>query len=123
MGLRLSLESCGYGVGVTVGAGVAVNVAVGVGALRSMVIVPSCVISVSDVPAVSHSETPDRARGEVPALTVANQNVAKASAPVGPGWLPVVLHPNVTLLKAIVGAGHVTVRPVEPRKAPLVTLT
>ncbi len=37
--------------------------------------------------------------------------------------MPLVLQLKVRLLAVVVGAGQVTVRPVEPRKAPLVTLT
>ncbi len=43
--------------------------------------------------------------------------------PFGPAGTPVVEQPNETLFAPVVGAGQLTDRAVDPRKAPFVALT
>ena len=118
-------------VGVLVAVLVAVAVAVGVFVLVG-VLVAVGEINVSEPPeivndsgelAVSVSETPDSVSAVVPSETVENWIVVRMPAPIGPVAAPVVEQPNVTLLAPVVGGGQVTLRPVEPRNAPLVALT
>ena len=80
MGLRLSLESCGYGVGVTVGAGVGIGVDAGV----LIVIWPSSVAIGIGAPNVSLSRTLENVRSVVPSATAPNTTVASVPDPTGP---------------------------------------
>ncbi len=110
---------------VSVDVAVAVAVAVAVGVVPAgeiNVIEPLVVVAVSDEPPVSSSRTADSVRVEIPAETVENCTRARLPSSFGPGCAPAVEHPNVTLLASVVGGGHVTERPVEPRKALLVAL-
>ena len=100
--------------------GVAVGVAVAVGDTK--VSEPLVVVSVIDTADVSVSATLEKMRGDVPSATVANWTVASAPEPFGPGLAPVVVQLNVTDVAVVVGVGQFTVRPVEPRNAPLETL-
>jgi hypothetical protein len=109
------------GVALTVGVGDGVLVGVAVGSCT--VTVPSVVVTEMDVSAVSARDTSESAMGEVPSATVPNCTVAKTPEPFGPGWMPLESQSNEALVAVVVGAGQVTVRPVDPRNAPLTTLT
>ena len=110
----------GVGVG---GSGVAVSVGVGVAVGETNVIEPLVVVVGSVLLAVSVSVTADSATDDTPSATVPNWIVVKTPMPFGPAVAPIVLQPNVTVFAPVVGAGQVTVRPVEPRNEPLVALT
>ena len=110
-------------VGVAVFVGVDVNVGVCVAVGETKVIEPFAVVGVDGEPMVSSSATAESVAGDVPSATVENWMVVRMPAPFGPALAPVVVQPNVTLFAPVVGAGQLTVRVVEPRKAPLVALT
>ena len=71
--------------------------------------------------AVSLSDTLN-ASGELPLAMAANHTVARTPLPLAPPKPPVLEQPKVTLYAVIVAGRHVTVRPVEPRNGPFVTL-
>ena len=109
----------GVGVLVNVGVGVAVLVAVAVG--DTNVTAPFVVVAGMGELAVSLSDALS-ASGELPSATVAKRTVARMLSPLGPPKPPVEEQPKVKLLAVIVGGRQVTVRPVEPRNGPFVTL-
>ena len=101
--------------------GVDVGVLVGVGDRK--VSDPPVVVRDSGELAVSVIATPDSVSEDVPSETLENVTDVRMPAPLGPAGTPVVEQPNVTLFAPVVGAGQFTLRPVEPRKVPLVALT
>ena len=106
-------------VGVDVNVGVLVLVAVCVAVGETNVIEPSAVVRIEGEPPVSSSVTLESVAGDVPSATVENWIVVKMPAPFGPAPAPVVEQLTVTLLAPVVGGGQLTLRPVEPRNAPL----
>ena len=122
----------GVKVGVAVFVGVSVGVAVFVGVLvfcgvwvavgEMNVIEPFAVVIVSGEAPVFASRTLESVRADVPSETVENWTVVRMPSPFGPGCAPVVEQPNATLFAPVVGGGHVTVRPVDPRNVSLVAL-
>lgn len=120
VGVIVSVAVGGSGVGVLVGVLVFCGVRVAVGEMN--VIEPSAVVIVSGEAPVSASRTPDNVSADVPPETVENWTVVRMPSPFAPACAPVVEQPNVTLFAPVAGAGHVTVRPVEPRNVPLVVL-
>jgi len=111
----------GVGVGVAVAVSVNVGVMVAVGALN--VSEPWLMVIDSGDPPVSSRTTLESVSVVVPSCSVAKSIVVRMPSPLGPGSTPVVEQPKVTLLAPVVGAGQSTVRPVDPRKVPLVALT
>jgi len=111
------------GVGVAVLVGVDVKVGVGVAVGEMNVIEPFAVVGTAGEPAVLLRATPDSVNADVPSATVENWIVVSTPGPFGPAPAPVVEQPNVTSLAPSTGGGQVTLRPVEPRKAPLFALT
>ncbi len=83
---------------------------------------PFTVDGVDGTAAVSSTVMLERVSADVPSDTVENWMVVRMPAPFGPAATPVVEQPNVTLLAPVVGAGQLTVLPVEPRKLPFVAL-
>ena len=104
--------------GVRVAVGVGVCVAVG----DTNVSEPPVNVKDSGELAVSVSETPESVSADVPPETVEKVTVVRMPFPFGPAGTPVVEQPKVTLFGPVVGAGQLRLRPVEPRKVPLVAL-
>ena len=104
---------------VTVGTGVAVLVAVAVGATN--VTDPSVLVAGIGELEVSLSDALS-ASGELPSATVAKRTVARMPVPLAPPKPPVEEQPKVKLAVVVVGGRQVTVRPVDPRNGPFVTL-
>ncbi len=117
VGVAAGVGGTGVGVGVTEGNGVTV----GVGLFT--VIAPSPVVTVIGWSDVSDTAKPEMVTGDVPSATVAKSMLARTPSPVGPLTTPIVVQPNDTVPGPTSGARHVTVRPVEPRNAPLLMAT
>ncbi len=108
-------------VGVLVIVGVVVAVLVGVAVGATYVTVPSVFVAGMGEVAVSVSDALN-ASDVLPSALAANRTVARMPSPLGPPKPPVVEQPKVKLLTVTVGGRQETVRPVEPRNGPFVTL-
>ena len=113
------LVAAAVGVLVNVGVGVAVLVAVAVG--DTNVPAPFVVVAGIGELAVSLSEALS-ASTELPSATVAKRTLARTPSPLAPPKPPVEEQPKVKLAVVVVGGRQVTVRPVDPRNGPFVTL-
>ena len=113
------LVAVGVGVLVKVAVDVAVLVAVAVGATN--VTDPSVLVAGIGELEVSLSDALS-ASGELPSATVAKRTVARMPVPLAPPKPPVEEQPKVKLAVVVVGGRQVTVRPVDPRNGPFVTL-
>ncbi len=116
------LVAVAVGVLVKVGVDVAVAVLVAVAVGATNVTDPSVVVAGIGELAVSLSDALS-ASDELPSATVAKRTVAMTPSPLAPPDPPVLEQPKVKLFAMVAGGGQATVRPVEPRNGPFVTLT